>query len=353
MKIGILTFHWATNYGAVLQCYALQSYLSQMGHDVCVINYKPRQFDNNIRSFLKFRKFLHLADFVREMKKERAIAQFRNDYLNQSRRCFDINQVAAVTKEYDVVVAGSDQILNPYFLMHGEGSITPTYFLGFPFNGKKIAYAVSFGCTEYPKEASVYAEGLIGNFEYLSVRENSGADIVRELGADSVTIVPDPTALMPKDFYSQLSTCCEALPQDYTYLFFLRNIKERISALQEVVDGTTLWNNNNGNYGVEDWLRNIALSTGVVTDSFHAMMMALKLEVPFVVVTDKPGNVGMNDRFYSLLERLHLSERIVDAAHIGDVASLLAKKIDWHEVKALLEIYSRSGADFLEESLKG
>ena len=353
MKIGILTFHWATNYGAVLQCYALQSYLSQMGHDVSVINYKPRQFDNNIRSFLKFRKFLHLADFVRELKKERAIAQFRNDHLNQSRRCFDMNQVADVAKGYDVIIAGSDQILNPYFLMYGEGGITPTYFLGFPFDGKKIAYAVSFGCTEYPKDASAYAKKLIGNFEYLSVRENSGADIVRKIGADRVMIVPDPTALMPKDFYSQLVVDSEASPRDYTYLFFLRNIKERISALREVVEGATLWNNNDGSYGIGNWLRNIALSMGVVTDSFHAMMMALKLEVPFVVVTEKSGNVGMNDRFYSLLERLHLSERIVDTAHIGDVPLLLAEKIDWPEVKALLERYSRSGIDFLNESLRG
>lgn len=70
MKIGILTFHWATNYGAVLQCYALQSYLESMGHDVKVINYKPRQYDDNLYTFLRFRKFLNLEEYFNNRKKE-------------------------------------------------------------------------------------------------------------------------------------------------------------------------------------------------------------------------------------------------------------------------------------------
>ncbi len=352
MKIGILTFHWATNYGAVLQCYALQSYLSQLGHEVSVINYKPQQFDNGICNFLRFRKFLHFGDFIRELKKEHAITKFRNAYFNQSVRCYDKNQVAKIAKEYDVIIAGSDQVLNPYFLLHGESGLTPTYFLGFRFDGKKIAYAVSFGCTDYPKDAAEYAKGLIGNFEHMSVRENSGVDIVRAWGVDAVSVVPDPTALMPREFYLQLAEPQGVPTQDYTYLFFIRNIKERISALREVISGAIRWNNSDGNYSMERWLRNIYESNGIVTDSFHAMMMALKLEVPFVVITEQIGNVGMNDRFYSLLERLHLLDRVVDKEHIGDVPLILAKKIEWVKVRALLEEYKSVGVDFLNKSLK-
>ena len=67
---------------------------------------------------------------------------------------FDIEGAKKIAKEYDVIIAGSDQVLNPYFLLHGERGLTPTYFLGFRFDGKKIAYAVSFGCTDYPKDAA-------------------------------------------------------------------------------------------------------------------------------------------------------------------------------------------------------
>ena len=257
-----------------------------------------------------------------------------------------------ITKEYDVIIAGSDQVLNPYFLLHGERGLTPTYFLGFRFDGKKIAYAVSFGCTDYPKDAAEYAKGLIGNFEHMSVRENSGADIVRAWGVDAVSVVPDPTALMPREFYLQLAEPQGVPTQDYTYLFFIRNIKERISALREVITGAIRWNNSDGNYSMERWLRNIYESNGIVTDSFHAMMMALKLEVPFVVITEQMGNVGMNDRFYSLLERLHLLDRVVDKEHIGDAPLILAKKIEWVKVRALLEEYKSVGVDFLNKSLK-
>lgn len=62
MNIGILTFHWATNYGAVLQCYALQSYLTSIGHNVKVINYKPRQYDESLYKFLRYRKFCVLRN---------------------------------------------------------------------------------------------------------------------------------------------------------------------------------------------------------------------------------------------------------------------------------------------------
>ena len=64
MKIGILTFHWATNYGAVLQCYALQTYLESLGHDVRVINYKPKQYDFSLWRFFRYRLFLHPKSFV-------------------------------------------------------------------------------------------------------------------------------------------------------------------------------------------------------------------------------------------------------------------------------------------------
>ena len=72
MKIGILTFHWATNYGAVLQCYALQEYLKSLGHEVEIINYKPHLFDDNVYTFLRFCKFLHIGDYLNNCKKEAA-----------------------------------------------------------------------------------------------------------------------------------------------------------------------------------------------------------------------------------------------------------------------------------------
>ena len=77
MKIGILTFHWATNYGAVLQTYALQTFLESKGHEVVIINYKPRNYDNNFWTYIRNRKFLKHSLYKNELKKEAALSEFR------------------------------------------------------------------------------------------------------------------------------------------------------------------------------------------------------------------------------------------------------------------------------------
>ena len=86
MNIGILTFHWATNYGAVLQCYALQNYLISIGHSVKVINYKPHQYDESLYKFLRYRKFFHLSEYINARKKEKALRKFRSDQDRKSTR---------------------------------------------------------------------------------------------------------------------------------------------------------------------------------------------------------------------------------------------------------------------------
>ena len=96
MKIGILTFHWATNYGAVLQCYALQTYLESLGHKVNVINYKPSFFDESVYKFLRYRKFLHLSSYFKTIKMEKMLVDFRNKYLKQTDRVLTINSIEKI-----------------------------------------------------------------------------------------------------------------------------------------------------------------------------------------------------------------------------------------------------------------
>lgn len=124
MKIGILTFHWATNYGAVLQCYALQEYLKSLGHEVEIINYKPHLFDDNVFTFLRFRKFLHIGDYLNNCKKEAALKDFRSSRLHQTERIYACKDMAYIANCYDAIVSGSDQVVNPSFLLNGEGKGT-------------------------------------------------------------------------------------------------------------------------------------------------------------------------------------------------------------------------------------
>lgn len=351
MKIGILTFHWATNYGAVLQCYALQSYLESLGHEVKIINYKPRKYDDNLYTFLRFRKFLNISEYLNGRKKEKALALFRESHLYQTERVFSCSSMSSVASQFDMIISGSDQVLNPSFLLSGEGKdkVSPTYFLGFPFNGKRVGYALSFGCVEYPKDACTIASKYIKDFDVVTVREKTGANIVKTMGREDAEVVPDPTILMASDFYNNLAQISKKpYLHSYIYSFFIRYINERKSIIDNTLKGKNiLWNNDDGDYSVEGWLGKIRHANLVVTDSFHCVVMCLKFHVPFFVITEKEGNVGMNDRLYTLLGKCNLSKLILHKSKIDNIISNFAIDIDWNNVDSLLSSYSEVGKLYL------
>ncbi|MDB8921184.1 polysaccharide pyruvyl transferase family protein [Parabacteroides merdae] len=352
MRIGILTFHWATNYGAVLQCFALQTYLEQLNVEVKVINYKPRTYDETFYDFVRYRKFFHLSSYIQTLKKEKSLSLFRANNLHQTHRVYSYNEIPSISNEFDVIIVGSDQVMNPYFLRFGEGKgFTPTYFLAFPFAGNKVAYAVSFGCVEYPeRERSIVAK-YIKNFKMISVRESTGIDIVKSMGVENAMLVPDPTLLMDSQFYHNLVDLnSNFVNQPYVYSFFIRNISERKEQLNHAMGNeNVVWNNDDGNYSLHAWLAKIKHAEFVVTDSFHCMVMCLKLHKPFVIITDLEGKVGMNDRFYTLLGYLKLESLLLHKKQLFDLVRVRSLKYDWNSIDKQLFEYRQSGVDFLNK----
>lgn len=352
MKIGILTFHWATNYGAVLQTYALQSFLESIGHEVTIINYKPRNFDNSIWRYIINRNFMHHALYCEGLKKESAIVPFREKYLNLTNRVYRLTKITDVTHNLDMVISGSDQVLNPSFLLNGEGRRIPSaaYYLGFSFKGVKVGYAVSFGCTEFPVNALSLAKQNITNFDKIGVREETGIEIVKAMGREDAVLVPDPTLLLGSESYKKLAEDSQAqTPEIYKYCFFIRNIEARKEQLSSFFGDNVLWNNDDANYSLNDWLRKIKNASFVVTDSFHCMVMCLKLHKPFVVVTANKGNVGMNDRFYTLLSPMLLSSRIIYFEDIARLDVMKKELIDWQNVDSYLDLYPSIAEEFLRK----
>ncbi len=351
MKIGILTFHWATNYGAVMQCFALQTYLEQLGHSVEVIDYKPRQYDDSLYAFFRFRKFLHLKTYIENRKKESALVSFRSEKLKQSSRIYSYKDIHRALVGFDAVISGSDQVLNPFFLLHGEGMNveSPTYFLGFPFEGKKIGYALSFGCVSYPEKELRVASKYINGFDSISVREKTGLDIVASMGGKDAVVVPDPTLLMDSKFYNQLTEESSLkYSQPYIYSFFIRHISERkLTINTQFSEHSVLWNNDDGDYTMQGWLSKIRHAEFVVTDSFHCMVMCLKLHKPFIVVVEEKGNVGMNDRLYSLLEPLGLIEAILHKDDINELRCSMNDDFDWEFIDKELYAFKFKGQKFL------
>ena len=359
MKIGILTYHWATNYGAVMQCYALQTYLESQGHMVNIINYKPLINDDSLYSFFKFKKYVHLRTyckrFLTNMRMEYVLKSFRKSKLKCTKRLFSYTEIPQILADYDVLISGSDQVLNPTFLMHGEGEniVTPTYFLGFPFKGKRIGYALSFGCVSYPQKELTIASKYINCFDYISVREKTGMGILEAMGRLDATVVPDPTLLMNQNFYHQLSEEGPLnLEKPYVYSFFIRNISERKNVIGQRLNGSTvIWNNDDGNYTIQNWLFKIRHAELVITDSFHCMVMCLKMHKSFVVVTEQKGVTDMNDRFYTLLEKMSLGNAIMHKSDLKKLVDVNAIFFDWERVDKVLEDYRMIGEGFLKKAL--
>ena len=337
MKIGILTFHWATNYGAVLQCYALQEYLHDRGHDVEIINYKPWHFD----FWAKYvRRPWLLKDFRKDLivrKKESKLVLFRSKYLNMTKRYYSAEEMNKAQLHYDIVISGSDQVLNSSFTLYGENKPTSAYYLqAFP-KSQRIGYAISFGCNNYPQEALSYAKKWINNFDKIGVREITGLSILDQMGYKGIkTLVPDPTILYGTKLFNDINIDYYPSAKNYLCVYILR---KHIEIKKEHVIYVDDYNNP---LSMEQWLGTIIGSKGLLTNSYHGMIIAILNHIPFVVLADA---ANMNDRFNTLLSRINLKERIVTDAR--DYESVMAIPIDWNIVENKISEYREKGVKFL------
>lgn len=195
MKTGILTYHFADNYGAVLQCYALKKYLEIIGKEVEVIDYKP--FDD--RAITK--EGQHLKNIYRIMRqsiydirtkgvRKKQIAkfeEFRNKYLNVG------------ISNYNTVFLGSDQIWNPNI-----NNYDLNYFGKEVKSEKYISYAASIGISEINEKCQSYIKEGLELVDFISVREEDAKKICKNLTSKSIEVVVDPVFLVNKESYNEL-----------------------------------------------------------------------------------------------------------------------------------------------------
>ena len=186
MKVYTQTWYRGNNYGSVLQAYALQHTISDMGYACSVLNYKPTKADMWKLKFINHSLKETIQYKINEylMKKNGASEAVNNlslfdDFCAQHMQitppCSTAPEIARICGDDAVFVCGSDQIWNPYLY-------DPYYFLEFVQDSRrKIAYAPSFGVMEIPHRCQQRLRKAIAPFRYVSVREKRGAEIVREL----------------------------------------------------------------------------------------------------------------------------------------------------------------------------
>lgn len=354
MKIGILTFHWATNYGAILQAFALQTYLKRLGHDVSIINYRPKQYKKTLLGCFFTVRIWKYVHNIREYVKENKLEKFRKMYLYETLLYENLDALKQNPPKCDVYICGSDQVWNPYFTIKGEGKPTSSYFLDFgEKNIKRIAYAVSLGCENYPPSAFTIAQKYIHNFSGISVRENSAISIVEKMGFLNPIKLPDPTLLLLRDDYF-FSGKTQIATQKKVFVYFLRNEhKAAIDIVKYLKQNFKVESTNKivKPYSVEEWVKSINSASLVLTNSFHGMIFSIIFHVPFIVVPAKGSASTMNDRFKTILSYLDLEHRIIYNYDSNILKQIIEKKINWEDIDTKIKNLREESYSFFQQVL--
>lgn len=349
--VGIMTFHWAANYGAVLQTWALQRFLQQQNYRTEIIDFVP---DNHQIKLLRCFKTKHLSTMklrIKEYKKERLIQEFRETRLNVSTiRYSTKEQLTKNPPNYDYYISGSDQIWNPYFTMNGQHGVTLSYYLDFaPTHKHRIAFSSSFGCKALPENVVQMIKPELAKFDALSIREAEGVTILESMGFSGVNTA-DPTLLLSSEDYQGIINKPKSSERTI-YAYILHGQKSvavpLVDCTQKILNCTV---NEEDELTVEDWLQHIRDASFVVTNSFHCVVFCLLFHTPFYAI-DVEGK-DMSSRITTLLRKVGLEHRFLALPiNVNSVDLETINDIDWELIDTKIEIIREHACKYLLDAI--
>lgn len=376
MKVAIVTLPLHTNYGGLLQAYALKEVLQQLGHEVTVLDRKEKMpAPKGIKApFVYMRRILNRVlqgvdapEVFRErrFRKELPVVSANTSVFVD--RYMDPRIVGSFGQiregEYDAFVVGSDQVWRPRYFPGVEDA-----FLSFAkgWDVRRIAYAASFGTDEleYESELLDRCVELLGKFDAVSVREEAGVRMCSEwFDCDSAVHVLDPVMLLSPDRYRELAACAHEHPAKgrmVTYILDNTPHKQRIADFIKGVSGLQVHDISVNPYDsevplearvvppVEQWLAGFADAEFVVTDSFHGCVLSILLHKRFIAIGN-PSR-GMS-RLQSLVDMFGLDLRLVHGIDPEDDGEFFMSEPDWEHVDAVLTERRAECIEFLRGNL--
>ena len=350
-KVGIMTFHWAPNYGAVLQAWALQRFIAGEGYKAEIINYVPSNLKNTLYRCFVTKHISTMKIRLKEYKKEQLIKEFRKKHF----KCSDIeytskNQLKKNPPQYDFYISGSDQIWNPYFTMRGQKGVTLSYFLDFVPNGRRrISFSSSFGCKSLPENVGQTILPELKKYYSLSTREMEGVEILKNLGLEAVSTA-DPTLLLQASDYEELIQNNHK-KSEMLYVYMLHGQRGYAEELiTHVKNKEKLQICDDDELSVEDWLKHIHEASFVITNSFHCTVFCLLFHIPFLVV-DVQG-IDMSSRITTLLGRIGLDDRFLRLPiSASDLKYLEISDVAWDKVDGRINDVRQTAKEYLRTAL--
>ena len=344
MKIGLLTYHHSSSYGATLQTYATCKVLEQLGHKVTIINLALAEYSFSWKSIPVipnriFRKYL-----------------WKKIYPPLT-QCFETSEALREAKfDFDILLVGSDQVWNPEI----SKDLCLSFFLDFGGEGvKRISYASSFGLARWPlnhEHLLPKIKTTLQKFNAISVRERTGQQMLKDYFGLDAKIVLDPTLLLSD--YSKLMGTAKANNKLICYIMNhtpqqLNKVREFAAFMGEKPYQMASIRPFNGFKYIypptlPQWLRNISGAKYVVTDSFHGLVFCLIFHKQFVVIT--PDN-GLNSRMQDLLKLVGLEDRLYNEQDNINYSLLLCNKIDYSIIDKVLDDVRIESIHFLNDAL--
>ncbi len=358
MKIGIMTFHRANNFGAVLQAYALQTVLVNNGYEVNIIDYRndslERMFHNRSLKvkFKKVVKYFVYHNYITSVDRaSRKFDVFRKEFLKLSLP-YSKATVKKINELYDVVISGSDQVWNMWYVGGDKA-----FLLDFVKKEKRYSYAASFGGNFYAEKFKQEILPELQKFETYLVREQAGAKFLKDnLGVDS-TVVCDPTLLLKCDDWLKIAgrNCstenyilCYFVAPETNGLAFAKRMAKRFGCKIKCLawrgnDPEIEYVNDEGPLGFLSYVKNAKM---IVTTSFHGLAFAINLNIPFFFELNhnKDNN---NDRIKEMMELFQIQKyEIVDANQD------FYEEYNWNLINKTLNEIREKSLNSLVDSLK-
>lgn len=366
MRIGILTFHRAVNYGACLQAYALKRYIENKKLDVQIIDYRSKYIEDLYSN--PFSKGTTLKTKIRNcitwnIQKERnnKFNNFISEYLqcNEKTSIFDKSELKKIESSYDKIIVGSDQVWSTLCTSNDT-----TYYLDFlNDNKKKFSYAASFGIISNDFHKSEKLKSLLSKFTGLSVRENIGYEVIKKMIGRESTLCVDPTFLLKQEDWKTLSMSSGmpsigekyilvyslSMPQsivDYAedlskkmklkVIYFTLNNLFSLKNKRKVINGSPI-----------DFINYFANSQYVITNSFHGTAFSLIFNKDFTVFKNS-NKKHDNSRLENILSLAGLKDRMINEGE----KVFFEGNIDYSKVNNSMNAEIEKSKEYLESIFK-
>lgn len=370
MKIGLLTFHRADNYGALLQVYALQEALKKCGHEVEIIDYRCDAIENDyVNKILPplrkniiawFMSLMHrLYVMPKKNKKKSKCIKFREDFLKLSCSVKSNEDRKKIQETFDVIITGSDQIWSSkltagkddWYCFKQESNI----------GADIVAYGASVGnLSKFVENFELFKSDL-AKYKMISVREDETRDFLKSKLSISVEKVVDPTLLIEKKSWDKLiSKNTMKINGDYILYydvernFVAKEIALKISKTNKIKlvhFDPSFKLINKGFFAQEvgpcEFLSLIRNAKYVVTSSFHATVFAVLFEKQFITVPHPQTGA----RVKTLLNDFSLENRICETTEDYSQERIDAK-INYESAFSKLDVLKNASIDYLLQCMK-